>query len=148
MWLLLEGTNRPTPGLRPVFDRLVSHGKPDSAWARVPFVSLRYYAVAPRGLRYRNRQRHLHLFLCEAQLLLRSRDGAPILPHRLQLLLVDEPLGVYRNARSRFVHHGIDFSKGFSIAHKPACVIVASASCWAMKTYPLCASSRREEELP
>ena len=37
------------PGLRPVFDRLVSHGKPDSAWARVPFVSLRYYAIAPAG---------------------------------------------------------------------------------------------------
>jgi hypothetical protein len=42
------------------------------------------------------------------------------------LLLVDEPIGVYRHARSRFVHHGIDFSKGFPIAHKPACVIVAS----------------------
>src|ERR1039457_2212207 len=26
---LLKGTKRPTPGLRPVFDRLVSHGKPD-----------------------------------------------------------------------------------------------------------------------
>src|SRR5438105_938990 len=43
---LLKGTKRPTPGLRPVLGRLVSHGKPDSAWARVPFVSLRYYAVA------------------------------------------------------------------------------------------------------
>jgi hypothetical protein len=46
---LLKGTKRPTPGLRPVFDRLVSHGKPDPAWARVPFVSLRYYAIAPAG---------------------------------------------------------------------------------------------------
>jgi hypothetical protein len=43
------------------------------------------------------------------------------------LLLVDEPIGVYRHARSRFVHHGIDFSKGFPVAHKPARVIVASS---------------------
>src|ERR1035437_8384183 len=68
----------------------------------------------------------LHLFLCEARLLLRSGDGEPILPHRLQLPLVDEPIGVYRHATSRFVHHGIDFSKGSPIAHKAACVIVAS----------------------
>src|ERR1035441_9151564 len=82
--------------------------------------------LAARSPRHRNRQRHLHLFLCEAQFLFRSRDGAPILPHRLQLLPVDEPVGIYRHARPRFVHHGIDFSKGFPIAHNLPFVLPAS----------------------
>src|SRR3954447_24561690 len=34
---LLKGTKRPTPGLKPVIDRFISHGQPDSAWAQVPF---------------------------------------------------------------------------------------------------------------
>jgi hypothetical protein len=42
------------------------------------------------------------------------------------VLLVDEPIGVDRHARSRLVRHGIDLAKGFPVAHKPACVIVAS----------------------
>src|SRR6266852_4934843 len=91
----------------------------------------------PRGLRRRNRQRHLHLFLYEAQPLFRSRDGAPILPHRLQLLLVDEPIGVYCYARSWFVHHGINLGKGFPVAHKPGCVVVSSCIMLGNEDVPL-----------
>jgi hypothetical protein len=44
---LLKNTKRPAPGFRPVFGSLVSHGKPDSAWGRVAFISLRHYAGGP-----------------------------------------------------------------------------------------------------
>ena len=109
-----------------MFDRLVSHGKTRLRLGPGAFCVVALLRRYPRGLRHRIRQSHLHLFLCEAQLLLRSRDGAPILTHRLQLIPVDKPTGIYRHARSRFVHHGNDFSKGFPVAHKPARVIVAS----------------------
>src|ERR1035441_9500015 len=42
--------------------------KPDSAWDRVAFVSLPYYAVAPAGVDDRNRLRHLHRRTCSCSL--------------------------------------------------------------------------------
>src|SRR5713226_3456902 len=99
--------------------------KPDSAWGRAASMSLPY-SVVSRWLRFLNRKPHLRLLVYDAQLLLRSRDGAPILPHRLQLLLVDEPIGVHCNARSRFVDHSIDLGKGVSVACKPGCVVLSS----------------------
>src|SRR5712692_9969048 len=99
--------------------------RPDSVRGRAALMSLPCSVVC-RSLRLRNLQPGLCLFVYEAQLLLRSCEGAPILSHRLQLLLVDEPIGVYCHARSRFVHHGIDLGKRFSVARKPGCVVLSS----------------------
>src|ERR1039457_1386353 len=122
---LLKGTKRPTPGLRPVFDRLVSRGKPDSAWARVPFVSLPITSLPPRASISQSAA-------SPTSLPVRSQASDSLARRRAS---TSAPPAVascrrthwrHRYARSRFVHHGIDFSKGFPIADKPACVIVAS----------------------
>src|SRR5258707_10430499 len=99
--------------------------KPDSAWGPGRFYVVTLFRRVPL-VRFRNRKPRLRLLVCDAQLLLRSRDGAPIFPNRLQLLLVDEPVGVHCNAWSRFVDHSIDLGKGVSVAHKPGCVVLSS----------------------
>ena len=62
------------------------------------------------------RRRHFYLLVYEAQLLPRSRDDAPKLFQRLELLLIDRTVGVYCHAWPWFVEHRID----------AGCVVVSS----------------------
>src|SRR5258708_31954710 len=99
--------------------------KPASAWGAGRFYVVTLFRRVPL-VRFPNRKPRLRLLVCDAQLLLPSRDLAPILPNRLKLLLVAEPVCIPCNSWSRFVDHSIARCKGVSVAHNPACVVLSS----------------------
>lgn len=90
-------------GVRPL---RLAMARPDFAWGRAAFTSLRYYAAPPRTSTSLSAAspKSLPLRSPASASLVRGRVNTSSLP---VLLLVGEPIGVYCPARSRFVHHGM-----------------------------------------